>query len=51
MVASGIGRVPVVDHASRKVLGILTRQDLLKARGSHRQSETMRTGRLPISRA
>ncbi|MDB5714870.1 MAG: chloride channel protein [Sphingomonadales bacterium] len=51
MVASGIGRVPVVDHASRNVLGILTRQDLLKARGSHRQSETMRTGRLPISRA
>jgi CIC family chloride channel protein len=50
MVASGIGRVPVVDRASRKVLGILTRQDLLKARGSHRASETMRSGRLPTSR-
>jgi CIC family chloride channel protein len=50
MVASGIGRVPVVEQVSRKVVGILTRQDLLKARGSHRVSETVRSGRLPISR-
>jgi len=42
MVASGTGRIPIVDPVSHKVLGILTRQDLLKARSARRQSETGR---------
>jgi len=42
MVDSGIGRVPIVEPGSRRVVGILSRQDLLKARSAHRQSETGR---------
>lgn len=42
IVASGIGRIPIVDRQTRKVVGILSRQDLLKARSSHRQGETHR---------
>jgi CBS domain-containing protein len=42
MVASGWGRIPIVDPVSHKVLGILTRQDLLKARSAGRQAETGR---------
>ena len=40
MVESGVGRVPVVDHDSRRVVGIISRQDLLKVRVRHRNAET-----------
>jgi CBS domain-containing protein len=39
MVESGVGRVPIVDHATKKVIGILSRQDLLKARSRQQRSE------------
>ncbi|WP_176593530.1 chloride channel protein [Sphingobium sp. EM0848] len=42
IVQSGIGRIPIVERDSRKVIGILTRQDLLKARHKRRNSETER---------
>ncbi|MFZ5794187.1 MAG: chloride channel protein, partial [Pseudomonadota bacterium] len=42
MVDSGVGRIPIVEPGSRRVVGILSRQDLLKARSAHRQSETGR---------
>jgi CIC family chloride channel protein len=42
IVASGVGRIPVVDPATRRVVGILTRHDLLKARSAHQQEETQR---------
>ena len=43
IVQSGIGRIPIVDPDSRKVVGILSRQDLLKARHRIRAGETERT--------
>ena len=43
IVQSGIGRIPVVERDSRKVVGILSRQDLLKARHKVRAGETDRT--------
>src|SRR5690606_36020745 len=42
IIESGIGRIPIVDPDSRRVLGILSRQDLLKARSAHRLAETGR---------
>jgi CBS domain-containing protein len=39
MVETGIGRVPIVDPAGGKVVGILSRHDLLKARGERRRAE------------
>ncbi|WP_022681563.1 chloride channel protein [Sphingobium bisphenolivorans] len=42
IVQSGIGRIPVVDHDSRRVIGILSRQDLLKARHKVRRAELAR---------
>ncbi|WP_150293769.1 chloride channel protein [Sphingobium estronivorans] len=44
IVQSGIGRIPIVERDSRKVIGILSRQDLLKARHKVRTGETRRTG-------
>jgi CIC family chloride channel protein len=44
MVDSGVGRIPIVEPGSRRVVGILSRQDLLKARSAHRRSETDRSG-------
>ncbi len=44
MVESGVGRVPIVARNTRQVVGILSRQDLLKARRTQRQSETGRAG-------
>jgi len=41
MVDSGVGRIPIVEGADHKVVGILSRQDLLKARSSTRRSETV----------
>jgi chloride channel protein, CIC family len=39
MVESGIGRVPVVDHEDRRVVGIISRQDLLKVRSRQKSVE------------
>ncbi|RMB35626.1 H+/Cl- antiporter ClcA [Sphingomonas sp. PP-F2F-G114-C0414] len=44
MVESGVGRVPIIARDTRQVVGILSRQDLLKARRTQRQSETGRAG-------
>ena len=38
MVESGVGRIPVIDH-ERRVVGIISRQDLLKVRSSQRSAE------------
>jgi len=42
MVESGVGRVPIVDHQTRRVIGIISRQDLLRVRAEQRQSEKVR---------
>lgn len=39
MVESGIGRVPIVDHQDQRVIGIITRQDLLKVRIRQKSGE------------
>jgi CBS domain-containing protein len=39
MVESGIGRVPIVDHHERRVVGIISRQDLLKVRSRQKSVE------------
>jgi chloride channel protein, CIC family len=39
MVDSGVGRVPIVDHESRVVVGIISRQDLLKVRTQQKSDE------------
>jgi CIC family chloride channel protein len=44
IVETGVARVPIVDRDTHKVVGILSRQDLLKARRAQRTSETYRTG-------
>jgi predicted transcriptional regulator len=43
MVESGVGRVPVVDPESRRVVGIISRQDLLMIRERHKNVEKVRT--------
>lgn len=43
IIETGIGRVPIVDAGTGRVVGILSRQDLLKARSAHRQAETARS--------
>lgn len=43
IVQSGVGRIPIVERKTRKVVGILSRQDLLKARHKVRAGETERT--------
>jgi chloride channel protein, CIC family len=43
MVESGTGRVPIVDPQSRKVVGLLSRQDLLKVRTTQKRSEMVRS--------
>jgi CBS domain-containing protein len=47
MVETGVGRIPVVGPASGKVVGILTRHDLLKIRHVHRGSEVTRSRGTP----
>jgi CBS domain-containing protein len=44
MVESGTGRVPIVDPESRRVVGILSRQDLLKVRSTQKRGEKVRPG-------
>jgi H+/Cl- antiporter ClcA len=39
MVESGTGRVPIVDPQSRRVVGIISRQDLLKVRTTQKRGE------------
>jgi chloride channel protein, CIC family len=43
MVESGTGRVPIVDPQTRRVVGILSRQDLLKVRSSQKRGEIARS--------
>lgn len=43
IVESGVGRIPIVDRSSRRLVGILSRHDLLMARTRYRQSETARS--------
>src|SRR3546814_6849624 len=42
IVESGIGRIPVVDPATRRVIGILSRPDQLKAPPPQRRPQTQR---------
>jgi H+/Cl- antiporter ClcA/CBS domain-containing protein len=44
MVESGSGRVPIIDPESRQVVGILSRQDLLKVRSTQKRGEKVRPG-------
>jgi H+/Cl- antiporter ClcA/CBS domain-containing protein len=44
MVESGTGRVPIVDPDTRQVVGILSRQDLLKVRSTQKRGEKVRPG-------
>ena len=44
MVESGTGRIPIVDPQSRNVVGILSRQDLLKVRSTQKRGEKIRPG-------
>ena len=39
MVETGVGRIPIVDADTAQVVGILSRHDLLKARGAGRRAE------------
>ncbi|KRC82579.1 chloride channel protein [Sphingomonas sp. Root241] len=43
MVATGVGRIPIVDETSGKVIGILSRHDLLKARSARTRAELERS--------
>lgn len=43
IVETGVARVPIVDRETGKVVGILSRQDLLKARRAQQSAETERT--------
>jgi CBS domain-containing protein len=47
MADSGVGRIPIVEAGNHRVVGILSRQDLLKARSAHRRSETDRVRFIP----
>jgi chloride channel protein, CIC family len=42
MVETGVGRVPIVDHHDRRVVGIISRQDLLKVRSRQQSVESRR---------
>jgi len=44
MVETGIGRIPIVDAANSRVVGILSRHDLLKVRSVRRLAELERSG-------
>ncbi|WP_242098585.1 chloride channel protein [Sphingomonas sp. CROZ-RG-20F-R02-07] len=43
MVESGIGRIPIVEVGTDRVLGILSRHDLLKVRSARKRAEVDRT--------
>ena len=40
IIESGLGRIPIVERQSRRVLGVVSRHDLLKARSRIHKSET-----------
>lgn len=42
MIETSVGRIPIVDPATKQVVGILTRHDLLKVRHVHHDLETKR---------
>ena len=42
MVETGIGRVAIIDHEDRRVIGIISRQDLLKVRSRQKEGEMRR---------
>ncbi|CDO38899.1 CBS domain containing protein (fragment) [Novosphingobium sp. KN65.2] len=42
IIETGIGRIPVVERQTHKVMGIVSRQDLLKARNANRLAEIER---------
>jgi CBS domain-containing protein len=42
MAEKGLTRMPVVDRATRKFLGLVSLDDLLKARGRHLEEERRR---------
>lgn len=46
IVESGIGRIPIIEPETRRVLGILSRQDLLKTRSANRHAELGRSRHL-----
>jgi H+/Cl- antiporter ClcA len=49
MVETGVGRVPIVDPQTKKVVGIVSRQDLLKVRSTQERGEKVRSRqKLPI---
>jgi Mg2+/Co2+ transporter CorC len=43
MVETGVGRIPIVHPDTLRVVGILSRHDLLKARSIGTRAETVRT--------
>lgn len=43
IIETGIGRIPIIERENHKVIGILSRQDLLKARSANRIAETGRS--------
>ncbi|WP_242141147.1 chloride channel protein [Sphingomonas sp. TREG-RG-20F-R18-01] len=43
MVESGVGRIPIVEVGTNRVLGILSRHDLLKVRSARKRAEVDRT--------
>jgi CBS domain-containing protein len=42
MVDTGVGRIPIVERETQRVVGILSRHDLLKARSVRRKVEQVR---------
>ncbi|HET7317203.1 MAG TPA: chloride channel protein [Sphingomicrobium sp.] len=49
MVESGVGRVPIVEPETRHVVGIISRQDLLKVRSTQERGEKVRSrSKLPL---
>ena len=43
MIKSGVGRIPIVAADTRRVVGILSRQDMLKGRRGHIHTEQLRS--------
>jgi CBS domain-containing protein len=48
MVESGVGRVPIVDPETKRVVGIISRQDLLKVRMTQERGEKVRSRGKPL---
>jgi CIC family chloride channel protein len=45
MVETGVGRVPIIEPGTRKVIGIISRQDLLKVRSTQERGEKVQKRR------